>query len=141
MSKFDGFDRFDRDEELEANEGVDLRFTDNAVITILRAGGSNKKYARVFGRITKPYQRQMNAGTLDEKLSIELHAKVYAESIIVGWSGIKSGGEEVPFTKQNVIDFLISVPEVFTEIRIAAESMDTFRRAKMESEVEDLGNS
>ena len=141
MSKYKGFDLYDRDDELETKEGVDLRFPNKSVITILRAGGSNDKFNRAFSRITKPFQRQLQAGQLDKDTSDKLYAEVYAESVIVGWDGIETpDGEPVPFNKKNVIEFLIAMPEVFVEIRVRADNIETFRRAEIAAEVENLGN-
>ncbi|RLD75752.1 MAG: hypothetical protein DRJ15_16520 [Bacteroidetes bacterium] len=143
MSKYAGFDLYDRDENLEKEEGVEVPFGDDVSIRIRRAGGANTKYARVFGQVIKPYRRQMDAGKLEEKKSTQLHAQVYARSVVVGWKGIKDAdtGEDVPFTEGEVEAFLIAMPEVFQVLRDKAEAMDTFRREEIEGDVEDLGNS
>ena len=100
-------------------------------------------YARAFARITKPHRRQMDAGTLDEELSKELHAEIYAEAIVVGWRGInkRETDEPIPFNKVEVVKFLLAVPEVFQIIKNSAESMDTFRQEEIEEEAQVLGNS
>ena len=143
MSEYAGFELYERDTGLEKERGVDIDFGPNASIRILRAGGSNAKYARAFARITKPHRRQMDAGTLDEELSKELHAEIYAEAIVIGWKGIcqRETGEPIPFNKEEVIKFMLAVPEVFQIIKNSAESMDTFRQEEIEEEAQVLGNS
>jgi len=138
--KFDGFELYKRDDELESVEGVDLRFPNGVTFTVLRAGGANRKFARTFSRLTKPYQRQMDAGSLDDATESMLYAKLYAESVIIGWSGVTSEGAPVEATTKNIVEFLLAWPEVFAEIRSRSESIATFRRDEIKEDVEKLGN-
>ena len=142
MSGYAGFDDYIRNENLETEEGKWVEFGPDVGIKILRAGGSNEKFARTFTRVTRPVKRQMESGKLSYKENLRLHAKIYAESIVIDWRGIrdKDTGEEIPFSKQNVEEFLIAMPEVFTVIREYAEDMETFRTQQIEEEVQQLGN-
>lgn len=138
--QFDGLELFERNENLESQKGIDLLFPGDIRIKILRAGGSNKKYDTVLGRLIKPYTRQMKTNTMDKKVSEDLMKELYAESVIIGWSGVKSKGEDVEFNKENVIKLLDSLPEVFDEIREQADNLANFRLEEMKEEAENLGN-
>lgn len=138
--QFDGLQLFERNEELEAQKGVDLLFPENIRITILRAGGSNKKYDKVLGRLIKPYKRQMKTDTMDKTVSEKLMRELYTESVIIGWSGVKSKGKKVEFTKENVMNLITSFPEVFDEIREQADNLANFRTEEIKEEAENLGN-
>lgn len=138
--QFDGLELFERNENLESQKGIDLLFPGDIRIKILRAGGSNKKYDMVLGRLIKPYTRQMKTNTMDKKVSEDLMKELYAESVIIGWSGVKSKGEDVEFNKENVIKLLDSLPEVFDEIREQADNLANFRLEEMKEEAENLGN-
>lgn len=143
MLKIDGLGLYETDKDLESEEGVEVDLTDTISIRILRAGGTNRKYSRTFQRLTKPYTRQMEAGTLDDETSRRIHAEIYADSIIVGWTGMKDGDTHEPleFNKANVMSVLLSYPDIFLLLKEKAESLDTFRRDEIEMAAEDLGNS
>ena len=137
---FDGFDDYRTDIDLEAGQGIDLRLDADRVITIHRAGGANRKFAKVFSRVVKPYRRKLQNGTIDQDVSDKLMREVYAESVIIGWSGITSDGAEVPFNKTNCMAFLEAFPEVFDAIQEEAQRVANFIGQQKEEDAETLGN-
>lgn len=143
MSRYKGLSAYERDEELETKIGIEVDFGSGLFIRVLRAGGSNGKFGRAYARITKPYQRMMNANTLPEDTENRLYAELYADTVIVGWRGMidQESGEEIPFNREEVIAFLIAVPEAFSILRNSAESIDSFRRSEVQEESGQLGNS
>lgn len=131
--QFDGFDAYDMDENLEAGEGVRVEYDDGRAFVLHRAGGANKKFARVMQAKTKPHTRKIQAGTMPDSVADRLLAEVYAESVIIGWDGITAGGKPVPFNTDNVVAFLLAKPEVFTAIQRDAQDLSVFRRAENEA--------
>ena len=138
--KFDGFDDYRTDQDLEAGQGIDLKLDADRVITIHRAGGANRKYQRVTRRVIRPHQRKLQNGNLDPEISDKLMREIYAESVIVGWSGITSDGQDVPFNKTNCVAFLESFPEVFDAIQDEAQRIANFIVEQKEGDAETLGN-
>lgn len=123
------------DKDLESGAGIVLDYGDLGQITIHRAGGSNKKFANVFAAKLRPYERQMNMGTLSDDLAEQLLAATYAETVIVGWKGVKGeDGKDMPFNKKNCVNLLIKVPELFRDIQEQANKAANFRREQVEEE-------
>lgn len=136
--KFDGFDAYQMDENLESGEGVRVEYDDGRAFILHRAGGSNRKYSRLLLARTKPHQRKIDIGALPDAIGDRIMRECYADAIIVGWDGITSGGNPVPFTRENVLAFLEQEPEVFRAIQRDAADLSIFRR---EQQDDDEGNS
>lgn len=150
------YEVFETDSNLE-QKGVNLDYG-YALITIARAGGSNKKYLRTLERLTKPYRRAIQTETMDNEVAIGVLRQVYAESVILRWEsrgpstvdeegnevdgemvvGIESpNGDILPFNSENVILTLKNLPELFADIQEQAGKSSLYRTAVLE---EDAGN-
>ena len=133
------YDTFETDTNLECGEGVDLDYRACGVITIHRAGGANRKFQRVLAAKSKPYARQIQLDELDDETDMRIIAETYAETVIIGWRGVKDRqGLELPFTKENVVKLLMELPELFADIRRQARDISNFRKAAVEADAKNL---
>ena len=58
--------------------------------------------------------------------------------MVLGWKGVTDrDGNELPFTKDNVVTLLTDLPDLFNELRNEATRQSNFRVTEIE---EDLGN-
>lgn len=141
MSKFSGFEEYRTDPDYEAGQGIDLKFPGGVIITIHRAGGANKKYNRTRDRVFKPYRRKLQNGTMGLDEMDDLMKDIYAESVIIGWEGVKGeDGAIVPFSKQSARDLLDELPAVWEEIQEAADRLGNFQAVRRAEDAETLGN-
>lgn len=135
------YELFKTDEELESS-GVTLNYGTFKIV-VARAGGGNKKYVRVLENKIRPYRRAIQAGTMDDATDRKVMAEVYAEAVILGWSKVEPGengpketpnvipgrdGEDIPFTKANVVMVLTDLPDLFADIISQAQQVSTFRQ-------------
>jgi hypothetical protein len=138
------YEMFKTSKELEADKGVILDYGDFRV-RIARAGGGNKKYARIITARLKPYRRQIDTDTMDEELARKIHAEVYADTVILGWeskgpdgkfvSGIQDeNGDILPFSREAVIKTLLDLPDLFSDIQAQAGKVSLFRAAELEDD-------
>jgi hypothetical protein len=135
------YDTYATDAALEAEDGVVLDYGDAGRIRIHRAGGANRRFGRALDAKLRPYRRQVEAGTLDESVASRLMAEVYAESVVVGWDGVRGpDGEEMAFTKANVVRLLTDLPELFRDVQLQATTIGNFRRQSVREAAETLGN-
>lgn len=133
------YETFQTDETLECGQGLELDYGACGSITIHRAGGTNRKFLRIMAAKFKPYERQMQSDTLDEAVSRRLLAETYAESVIIGWRGVKdAAGHELAFTQENAIKLLTDLPELFADIREQATKVANFRREQAEETAKNL---
>lgn len=133
---------FKTDADLE-NNGIVLEYGKNSKdaemeIRIARAGGGNTKFAKLLEQKLKPYRRQMQAGTMDPKRAEQIMAEVYAEAVILGWKNIEDElGNDLPFTRDNVIKVLTDLPDLFADIQEQSQKVALFREEVREA---DAGN-
>lgn len=117
-------------------------------VTIARAGGANKKFARLLEAKTKPFRRAIQTEMMDNDRAGVLLMEVYAESVILNWEtkvdgkfkvGIeaKDSGKLMPFTSENVMATLRNLPNLFSDIQVQATREALYREEIRE---DDTGN-
>ena len=126
--------------DLESGAGIVLNYGAAGSFTIHRAGGSNRRFEMRREALLKPYTRQLQTNTMDDAVAQDIFVKLYAETVIVDWSGVpnEDGTGEREFTKENVAEVLTRYPDLFADIRIAASDRSLFL-AKNQQVIE--GNS
>jgi len=123
---------FGTDSALEAEKGVTIDYGPFS-ITILRAGGSNRKYKNVTQREYRKRKHAIDSEQISEEESAKMLAEVYAESVIIGWKGVQDEtGKDMKCSKANVVKLLTDLPELFHDIRSKAVSIELFRKAELE---------
>lgn len=121
------YDLFKNNENLEAGAGVTLEYPGFS-ITIHRAGGANKKFAQILSNKMKPFRHQLDRGIMDDDVSARILRESYAEGVVIGWNNIKDAdGNDMPFSKENVIKLFTDLPDLFADVRIQAENVSLFR--------------
>lgn len=140
------FSQFKTDTNLE-RQGIIIDYGDFR-ITIARAGGGNKKFARILEHKTKPYRRALATETMNNDLSMAVLREVYAESIVLNWEtkvdgkfkkGIESedGGKPIAFNTENVVATFEKLPDLFKDVQEQAAKVALFRQTILE---DDAGN-
>jgi len=136
------YNTFQTDENLENGQGVDLDYGQNGIITIHRAGGSNKSFARVLNAKMKPYSRQLQTDTMEDEIASKLLIETYAETVIINWKNVTDQeGNKLAFNRSNCIKILTDLPELFKDIQNQANSISNFRKEQEEIEAKNLQKS
>ena len=126
------YDLFATDTALEVSKGIDLDYGDFA-ITIRRAGGQNRKFSSLFTQKMKPYNKQLQNGTLSEDVQKKILIDLCAEAIVIGWRGVKDAdGQEMPFTRENCVKLFTDLPDLFLEVFEQAQKFSNFRQEAKE---------
>ena len=127
------YKRFKTDTEKESS-GIDVRYDDDIVITVGRAGGANKKYIKAIERV----QRKLNVRKPTNEEAMEILREVYADTIILGWEGVvDEDGATMECNKENKMKLLRDLPELFDDLRNVAEASDSYKAEDIE---ESVGN-
>ena len=120
-------------------EGVWIKFGDGLEIKLARAGGKNRKFAKVFEKKTRPHRRRLETMTAKEGLAEKLLIETFATTVVLDWKNITDkDGSPWPFSKANCIQLFTDLPDLFAEIREEAQRMDNFQNVQTE---EDEKNS
>lgn len=106
--------------------------------TVARAGGANKKFAKLLEVKRKPYQRVLATGTIDPEVATQIMREVYAESVVLGWEGVTDRkGKDLPFTAKNCVQLFQDLPDLFEDIMEQAQKAALFREHIREEEAKN----
>ena len=150
------YDQFGVDQNLETS-GIWIDY-DSFRVLVARAGGSNKKYMSYAELKTKPFRRALQAGTMTNERSQALLYDIYAKTVILDWEtadgvdekdgltkwkkGIQDReGNILPVTPENLIATFKALPDLFTDLQQAAESMSLFRKEEVEADAKNSSKS
>jgi len=136
---------FKTSDKLEV-EGV--RFVNGTyAYTLARSGGANKKFQKLFERLSRPHRRHLENGTLDNLVAERLMREVFAKTVVIKWETLQGedwvdgieleDGAVVPATPDVLVSVFEDLPDLFTQITEDAKSTAYFRLEGME---EDAGN-
>lgn len=125
-------------DETTEKDGIDLQYGPDCKIRIARAGGSNARFGKLLGDKLKPYRRQIDNGTMDDAVAAKIMAEVYADCVILSWSGVEDAdGKPLSFTKENVVKLLTDLPELFRDIQEQAGKVSNFKAAEREEDAKN----
>lgn len=129
------YQQFRTDESREQN-GIVLDYGDFEV-TIGRAGGSNKRFAKILEAKARPYQRAIQTETISQDVQLRIMRETYAEAVVLKWhtrvdGKMKEGiegpdGNLMPVTVPNIIATFEALPDLFNDIRAQADRAALFR--------------
>lgn len=132
------YSNFKTDTNLEV-AGVDLNYGKNSkgkdmLIKVRRAGGANKAYQKAITNKMRPFQRQIQTGTMDNGVADQLILDVYAETVVIGWENIEDeNGNELPFSVENVKKVFSDLPDLAADVRSQAQEIAIFRADVVEA--------
>lgn len=122
-------DLFGTNKNLEAEKGVTLDYS-VFQITILRAGGANKKYSKALNENMKPYRAAFERGDLDDETSEEILLKSFVQGVVLGWSGnIGRNGKKEEYSEEACIAVFKELPDLFDDVKKQANDKSLFRAA------------
>src|SRR5690554_5834285 len=73
----------------------------------------NTRFIKTLNRLRKPYQRQLDKGTLDPETADDIFCEALADAILVDWKDvIDSAGNTIPYSKEIAKQALVGNPEL-----------------------------
>ena len=129
--------QFKTDSNLET-EGIELDYGD-AVFTVARAGGPNRKYTKALAKALKPYNPAIDSGSVKESQLLPAILRPFLDHVLLNWQtrgkdgklqvGIEpSDGSDklIPFTKDAALAFFLEVPELYYQLNNDASGRKLF---------------
>lgn len=118
--------------------GIVLDYGNGLKIRIARSGGANKRYAKRLEQLSRPVRRAIETETLGRDASDALLYQVYAETVVLGWEGVKDdAGKAIKFSAAACIKFFEESPDFFTEIREQSDKAQLFRIIELEDDAKN----
>lgn len=129
--------KFKMDNGLEQN-GVWVVVAEDVEFLVKRFGGFNSQKVRAaMAEYLKPYAKKIEAGTLSPEKEHEVGVKVFVESCMADWKGVKEEVDgklvDIPFSNENAIKLFCQLPELFSTLVSEAQNSENYK--------EILGNS
>jgi hypothetical protein len=104
-------------------------------IKMKHAYRTNKAYVKMLEREMEPVRRSMENGLLSAEAGDAILHKVYANTIVIGWSGMKDDdGKDIPYSPQKCIEYFKKYPRFFDSVKKDAENFDLFKVASVEAD-------
>ena len=123
----DIFEQFAADEQKEI-EGVDCQIGGGAILKVARSG--NKKYARKFQQLYEKHQRTLDLkNAASDDLADQIMIAVMAETVLLGWTGIKYKGKTLPYSVDNA-KMLLAVKDFRALVSKLSGDFETYRLAQ-----------
>lgn len=120
----DIFDTYATDEKAEV-EGRWLTLSKTAKVKIARSG--NEAYTAALRKKLEENQIDLMAGdSASEAAAEEMLAEVQAETILVGWEGLKFKGAVMPYSVANARK-LLAVKDFRKKVMAFADSFEAFK--------------
>lgn len=131
-------DRFKTDKSVE-KEGIWVDYAEDGRFKVARIGGSNKRFNKVYTRLTRPHRKQMEHGMLSDKVGEEILRKAFVDGCLLGWEGITDEeGNPLAYNKENALALFEQLPELLADLVDVARSREGFLAVLRE---EDAKNS
>jgi hypothetical protein len=103
----------------------------------LIARANNRNFARALAaRVEKEQEKLDRQDEAADKLSDEIWASVYAETVLLDWRGVTYKGKPLPYSKANACKVLAH-RDFRREITKLAESLDAYRAKVEETQIKN----
>lgn len=130
---------FQTDIVLETQTGAEVTVGD-VVFRLRRAIGRNHEFSKAIRDKLNPYiaKRGELAEGEDDPKGQEILAQIYCETIVTGMK--TKDGHEVEYddeAKRGLAQVLLSSPDLFTNLQIASQDIENYRKHRTEQEAKN----
>src|SRR5687768_6541126 len=104
------YKQFKANKDLET-KGVCLEIGDSRFY-VRRAGGGKRAFATTFAEKTKPFQRQVQLGTLPEDKALDIMLDTYWDAVMLNWENVADENDNpLEYNKENFKKVMRDLPE------------------------------
>jgi hypothetical protein len=94
---------------------------------------SNPRFLAFSRKISKPHQRQLRLGILDDATIRNLAALAMSRHILLDWEGLEDDrGQPIPYSADKAHELLKTVPDFYRLIEELAADADLFKQQETE---------
>jgi len=125
------YEAYETNKDAERN-GVWIEEVGGARFQVSRMGGANSRYQKALAAAMKPYMREIQLGMVDNDMLEPVMRKVFIDTILIGWEGVKNRLDEtVDFTKANAEVLFTDLPDLYARLRDSASNYTNFRAVNL----------
>ena len=98
---------------------------------------NNVKYQAAMRKALSPHKQGMRASKLSDKKLADIERRVIAQTILVDWKNLASGGKEVPYSEDKAYEILSNPEHALIEefVRVTALDEDNYRKEELNEAV------
>lgn len=136
------YSKFKTNPKLE-KDGVPIVYGENSkkqpiTFVLARAGGANEEYERRMRAELKPYRRQLQTETMDDRLLKKIMKKVFVQTCIRDALNLEDENETaLAFTEDNVIKVLDDLPDIYEDLVDTASKAAIYRETVLEEDAKN----
>lgn len=134
--QFDNIESLMRDREIEGKIGAELGLPGGITLTVLAASDANSRWRMRGEEILAESNRLRNARATPERQR-HYWSRIFAECLVIGWSGVKSGGADLPFSVEACTAFLRKADDAYTAIENVVFENRNFRGQRLKAVVDE----
>ncbi len=123
---------FKTNKELE-KEGVWFDISEDVGFLLSPLKTSNPKVKAAFAKHHKPYARQIELGTIEDKKVTEISIKIFLQCCLLDWRGVEIDDKVVEFSPEIAMKFFMELPDLFYTLWEHCQDFKNYR--------EEMGNS
>ena len=129
---------FGTNEQLES-EGVWFELGSGARIRLARQG--NPKWNEFRRLKLRTYRNGFRGGVMTDETAEEIMLDLLAETIILDWEGLTSGGQELKYSKSCARDLLVDLRDFRDFVARASSEMESFRDTEIKGDTKNSVSS
>jgi len=137
--QFDGISSMQRNREIEGEKGTELGLPGGITLTVLAATDANPRWRNRSDEIAAELNRLRNARAPGERVRKYL-ATIYSQCLVIGWSGVRNKGAEIPFSAEACAAFLMAADDAYSIVDNVVYDSKNYRGARIEATVEAAKN-
>ena len=132
------YNLYETDHDVEKG-GVILNYGEGVRIKVARAGGQNVDFGKCIERLTRQHRdHKGNLTGISDTFASELWMQAYAESVVKDWEGVSDReGKPLKFSPENCVKLFKDLPDLFADVRAAAENISNFLADKVEEDAKN----
>lgn len=135
---FDNIEAMKRDREVEGEKGAELGLPGGITLIVLAATDANPRWRQRSAEITSELNRLRNA--LADSVRVRSYlARIYSQTLVIGWRGLKGNGVEIPFSPEACAAFLLQADDAYVAVDNIVYDTKNFRGARIEAVVAQAG--
>ena len=128
--------QYETNAELE-RKGIVLQIGE-AKFRVARAGGANTKFNKRTEALCRPYRRQIETGTLDQKTLQSLTMEAIVDTVLLGWENVYDReGKPIKFSKASAKNLFEELPDLYLEIVNGCTNYANFRQDLVEHDAKN----
>lgn len=137
--QFDNIAPMQRNREIEGEKGTELGLPGGITLTVLAASDGNPRWRNRSDEIAAELNRLRNARAPGERVRKYL-STIYSQCLVIGWSGVKSKGVQIPFSAEACAAFLMAADDAYAILDGVVYESKNYRGARIEATVEAAKN-